>query len=168
MHDLSPASIEKIRHLLFIIAESVPFKPNVSKLSERIGVSRNTLISFFHHLEDLKIINGLYHSSSGIGSLQKPEKIFLHHPNLQYALSYARPDIGNIRESFFVNQLSHVGHVTYTTDADFVVDRNLFEVGGPDKKQKQVPGFRNTYIAMDNIEIGHEHKIPLWLFGFLY
>lgn len=83
LHELTPASIEKIRQLLYIVAESVPFKPNISKLSERIGVSRNTLISFLHHLEDLRIIKGVYHSVKGIGALQKPEKIYLHHPNLQ-------------------------------------------------------------------------------------
>lgn len=168
LHDLTAASIEKIKQLLYIIAESAPFKPNVSKLSERIGISRNTLIAFIHHLQDLRIINGLYHSSSGIGALQKPEKIFLHHPNLHYALAYSQADIGNIREGFFVNQLSAVNKVTYTTDADFVVDRNLFEVGGKDKTQKQVKGYKNTFIAMDGIETGNAHKIPLWLFGFLY
>lgn len=168
LHDLTPSSIEKIRQLLYIIAESAPFKPNISKLSERIGVSRNTLVAFLHHLEDLRIINGLYHSATGIGALQKPEKIFLHHPNLQFALAYSQANIGNIRESFFVNQLSHVKQVTYANEGDFVVERNLFEIGGKDKTRTQVKGFKNTYVAADNIETGHEHKIPLWLFGFLY
>lgn len=168
LHDLTPASIEKIRLLLYIISESAPFKPNISKLSERIGVTRNTLISFLHHLEDLRIIKSLYHSSSGIGALQKPEKIYLHHPNLQYALSYAKTDIGNVRESFFINQLSAVEKVTYTGEGDFIVNNSLFEVGGKGKQQQQLKKYKRSFVAADNIEIGHEHKIPLWMFGLLY
>ncbi|MGN6493534.1 MAG: ATP-binding protein [Agriterribacter sp.] len=168
LHDLTPGSIEKIRQLLYIIAESAPFKPNISKLSERIGVTRNTLISFLHHLEDLRIINNLYHSASGIGALQKPEKIFLHHPNLQYALAYSGTNIGNIRESFFVNQVAAIKTVTYTSEGDFAVDRDMFEVGGKDKQQQQVKNFKQSFVAADGIEIGHEHKIPLWMFGLLY
>lgn len=124
LHDLTPASIEKIRQLLYIIAESVPFKPNISKLSEGIGVTRNTLISFLHHLEDLRIINSLYPSVSGIGALQKPEKIFLHHPNLQYALSYSEINIGNVREGFFINQVEAIKPVTYTSVGDFAIGRD--------------------------------------------
>ncbi len=168
LHDLTPGSIEKIRQLLYIIAESAPFKPNISKLSERTGVTRNTLISFLHHLEDLRIINSLYHSTSGIGALQKPEKIFLHHPNLQYALAYSDADIGNIRESFFINQVNAVKKITYTNEGDFAVGRDLFEVGGKDKHQRQSKNFNRSFVAADGIEIGHEHKIPLWMFGFLY
>jgi hypothetical protein len=77
-------------------------------------------------------------------------------------------DTGSIRESFFINQLSFENKVTYSGEADFVIGRDLFEVGGKDKTQKQVKGFRNAYVAADGIEMGHEHKIPLWLFGFLY
>lgn len=168
LHDLTPGSIEKMRQLLYIIAESAPFKPNISKLSERTGVTRNTLISFLHHLEDLRIINSLYHSVSGIGVLQKPEKIFLHHPNLQYALAYSDTDIGSIRESFFINQVDAIKKVTYTSEGDFAVGRDLFEVGGKDKQQRQLKNFKRSFIAADGIEIGHEHKIPLWMFGLLY
>jgi predicted AAA+ superfamily ATPase len=168
LYDLTPASIEKIRQLLYIIAESVPFKPNISKLSERTGVSRNTLISFLHHLEDLRIINNLYHSASGIGALQKPEKIFLHHPNLHYALAYSDANIGNIRESFFINQVGSIKTVTYTSQGDFAVGRDLFEVGGKEKQQQQLKNHKRSFVAADGMEIGHEHKIPLWMFGLLY
>ena len=168
LHDLTPASMEKIRQLLYIVAESAPFKPNISKLSERTGVARNTLISFLHHLEDLRIINGLYHSVSGIGVLQKPEKIFLHHPNLQYALAHSKADTGSVRESFFVNQVAAVKAVTYTSEGDFAVGRDMFEIGGKDKQQRQLKTYSRSFVAADGIEIGHQHKIPLWMFGFLY
>jgi uncharacterized protein len=168
LHDLTPASIEKIRQLLYIIAESAPFKPNISKLSERTGVTRNTVISFLHNLEDLRIINSLYPSASGIGALQKPEKIFLHHPNLQYTLAYSEANIGNVRESFFINQVGAIKTVTYTSEGDFVVGRDMFEVGGKDKQQRPLKNYKQSFVAGDGIEIGHEHKIPLWMFGLLY
>lgn len=168
LHDLTPASIEKIRQLLYIIAGSAPFKPNISKLSERTGVSRNTLIHFLHHLTDLRIINSLYHASSGIGALQKPEKIFLHHPNLQYALPSVGTEKGSIRESFFINQVEALKTVTYTAAGDFAVADDTFEVGGKNKQQRQQKNNKRFFVAADDIEIGHEHKIPLWMFGLLY
>lgn len=168
LHDITTGSIEKIRQLLYIIAETAPFKPNISKLSERTGVSRNSLIQFLRHLEDLRIINSLYHSATGIGALQKPEKIFLHHPNLQYALSRANADKGSAREIFFINQVEAIKTVTYTSTGDFVINKDLFEVGGKDKQQKQTKSHKQSFVAADGIEIGHQHKIPLWIFGMLY
>ena len=168
IHSISYASIEKIRLLLYIIAESVPFKPNITKLSEHIGVTRTTLINFLKYLEDLRIIRRLYSSTQGITLLQKPEKIFLHHPNLMYAFSAARADTGSIRESFFINQASAVLPVAYAEEGDFTIGKYSFEVGGKTKKTKQIKHLQNAYIAADDIEIGHQQRIPLWLFGFFY
>lgn len=167
-HDISYKSIEKIRLLLHIIAESVPFKPNISKLSERIDLSRNNLVLYIKYLEDMRIIRGLYLDTKGIGLLQKPEKIYLHHPNLQYALANEQSNIGNMRESFFINQVSKLGPVTYTAEGDFAFKTYTFEIGGKNKTNKQVKHIENSFVAADEIEIGHNNKIPLWMFGFLY
>lgn len=167
-HDLGYKSIEKIRLLLHIIAESVPFKPNISKLSERIDISRNTLVLYIKYLEEMRIIRNLYPDVKGIGLLQKPEKIYLHHPNLQFALAENQSNIGNVRESFFINQLSKIGRVNYAEDGDFAYGNFTFEVGGRNKTNKQVRHLEHSFVVADGIEIGHEHKIPLWLFGFLY
>jgi predicted AAA+ superfamily ATPase len=168
IHAISYASIEKIRLLLHIIAESVPFKPNISKLSEHTGVTRNSLGNFLRYLEDLRIIRGLYAATHGMPLLQKPEKIYLHHPNLIYALSSGLSDIGNLRESFFVNQTSAVLPVSYAAEGDFKVGKYTFEVGGKKKGGQQIQHLENAYIAADAIEIGHQQKIPLYLFGFMY
>ncbi|MEJ2883339.1 ATP-binding protein [Pedobacter sp. GR22-6] len=167
-HEISYSSVEKIRLLLHIIAESVPFKPNISKLSERIGISRNSLVLFLRYLEDMKIIRGLYPDTKGIGILQKPEKIYLHHPNLQYALSSENSNIGNARESFFINQLSTLSPVAYAAEGDFLFKGYTFEVGGKNKSSKQVKHLEKYFVAADEIEVGHAHKIPLWMFGMLY
>ncbi len=167
-HGLSYGSIEKIRLLLHVLAESVPFKPNISKLSERIGTTRNSLLEFLKYLEDMRIAKRLYADTKGIGVLQKPEKLYLFHPNLNYALSYGRSDTGNMRESFFLNQVSSVYPTAYSHDGDFRTGDYTFEIGGQAKTQKQIQHVENAFIVADNIEIGYGNKIPLWLFGFLY
>jgi hypothetical protein len=168
IHSISYASIERIRLLLHIIAESVPFNPNISKLSEHTGIPRNTLINFLRYLEDLRIIRGLYSSGKGMTLMQKPEKIYLYHPNLVFSLSPPQADKGGLRESFFINQVGVVSSVSYAEEGDFVVDKYTFEVGGKSKSGRQIGHLQNSYVAADDIEIGHQRKIPLWLFGFLY
>jgi len=163
------AYINKLKQLLQIIAQSVPFMPNISKLSERIGINRNTLISYLYFLNEAHIIKNLYRDAKGISQLQKPDKIYLDNTNLQYAFSTNNANIGNIRETFFVNQLSYKHLVEYTKQGDFRVDgMYTFEIGGPQKTKKQIKDLENAFIASDDIEYGYQNKIPLWLFGFLY
>ncbi len=166
--EVTYASIEKLKQLLYIIAQSVPFQPNVSKLAERIGVSRNTLVLFFRYLEDLRIIKRVFSSTRGIGLLQKPDKILMHHPNLHYALADVNANIGSSRESFFVNQTGYQNDVYYTKQGDFVVNGITYEVGGRNKNSRQILNIENAYIVSDDLEIGINNKLPLWIFGFLY
>lgn len=163
------AYVTKLKQLLQIIAQSVPFMPNISKLSERIGINRNTLISYLYFLQEAHIIKNLYKDSKGITQLQKPDKIFLENTNLQYAFSPNNANTGNIRETFFVNQVSFKHLTEYTKQGDFRVDGTyIFEVGGNTKSDHQIKNLKNSYIAADNIEYGFTNKIPLWLFGFMY
>jgi hypothetical protein len=158
-----------MKMLLYVIAQSVPFKPNILKLSERIGVNRNTLLSYIRHLEEAGIISLLYSSARGIGVLQKPEKIYLENTCFNYALCTKDPEQGTLRETFFISHLKQRHRLTYTEKGDFVVNNNLvFEIGGRNKGMKQVSGIKNAWIAADDIEIGMDKKVPLWLFGFLY
>ncbi len=163
------AYVIKLKQLLHIIAQSVPFMPNISKLSERIGINRNTLISYLYFLQEAHIIKNLYKDAKGITQLQKPNKIFLENSNLQYAFSANNTNRGNIRETFFVNQVSFKHLTEYTKQGDFMVDDTYtFEIGGNTKTGKQIDHLENSYIAADNLEYGSANKIPLWLFGFLY
>ncbi|MBC8487157.1 MAG: ATP-binding protein [Bacteroidetes bacterium] len=169
LKDFNQISIGKIKQLLYIIAQSSPFKPNIKKLSERIGINRNTLVTYLHYLNEAKIINSLFSDTFGIGALQKPDKIYLENPNFIYALENEKPNIGNIRETFFMNQLSYKHKVTHSKQTDFAVNNKyIFEVGGKYKTNRQIAGTDNSYIAADDIEYGFRNKIPLWLFGFLY
>jgi predicted AAA+ superfamily ATPase len=169
MGDINFSSISKLKMLLYIIATSAPFKPNIQKLSERTGITRNTIIHFLNYLNDAQIINLLNNDAKGISMLQKPEKIYLHHPNLQYALAPENINIGSMRESFFYNQVSSLNKISYTKNGDFLVNNMFtFEIGGKNKSKKQIALTENAFVAADNIEIGYNNQIPLWLFGFLY
>lgn len=161
------AYVPKIKQLLSIIADSVPFIPNVTKLSQKIGINRTTLLTYLNYLHESKLTSNLYSSSTGISLLQKPEKLYLENTNLAYALG-SNVDIGNLRETFFLNQVSYTHSVTLPGNADFKIDQTwTVEVGG---KNKDLPhtDLTDHFVAADGIEIGLGRKIPLWLFGFLY
>lgn len=161
--------ISKLRRLLGIIAESAPFIPNISKLSEKIDVHRHTLLSYMHYLHDAKLIYSLYRDAHGVNALQKPDKLYLENTNLMYLFKGESSDSGNIRETFLANQLSYSHNVAYSESGDFLIDgRYTIEVGGKNKTRKQIQHVPDAYIAADNLEYGYDRKIPLWLFGFLY
>lgn len=161
--------VPKLKHLLHIISESVPFIPNVSKLSERIEINRNTLISYLFFLKQAHLTQNLYKDIKGITQMQKPEKIYLDNTNFQVALCSNNAEEGNQRETFFLNQLSYAHKVEYIKGSDFRVDgQYIFEVGGKNKTTKQIKDQPNSFLAMDGIEYGSHRSIPLWLFGFLY
>lgn len=164
------ATLSQIKKLLYIIAQSVPFKPNITKLAEQVGTTRPKLYEMLKMLEAARLIYGLHHSNNNVGSLSKPEKIFLHNTNLLFVFSENSPEVGTVRETFFINQLESAGHkVNYTEKGDFLIDEKwLIEVGGRNKTQKQIAGQKNAYLALDDIETGYGNTIPVWLFGFLY
>ncbi|NPA45511.1 MAG: AAA family ATPase, partial [Chlorobi bacterium] len=152
-----------------IISEAVPFKPNIKKISERTNISRNSLIYYLNYLEEAQLLKLLKRDKKGISLLQKPEKIYFDNPNLIHTLSYKDVNVGNERETFFINQVSQKHKVSYSEKSDFLVDEKYtFEVGGKNKTAEQIKDIKNSYLALDNIEYGYENKIPLWMFGFLY
>lgn len=159
----------KIAQLLQILAESVPFKPNIQQLAGKVQLDRSTLIRYLHHLENARMIALLFPEGKALSVLQKPEKIFLDNPNLLYAIRPGEPDTGNIRETFFFNQTHFTSEVHYTAEGDFRLDGHwTVEVGGKSKTTKQIRNIPDSFLAIDNIEAGFERRIPLWLFGFLY
>ncbi|GHT71307.1 ATPase AAA [Bacteroidia bacterium] len=169
LRNVETAYIPKIKQLLQIAAESVPFIPNIDSLSKRIAIHRNTLLSYLYYLQESQLTNHLHKDISGINKLQKPEKIYLENTNLAYTLAEDNTNIGNMRETFFLNQLSFNHTVEYPNQGDFRIDKKfLFEIGGKSKSGKQIQWVNNAYIVADNIEYGFDRKIPLWQFGFLY
>jgi len=162
-------TIKKIKQLLYVIAQRVPFSPNINELATIIEVSRKSLLNYLTFLEKAQLISLLQQDVSGFRILTKPEKIYLNNTNLAFCLENEKPDIGNLRETFFFNQLKAIGEVTSAKIADFTVNNKYtFEVGGKNKGHEQIVGLDNAYLALDNIEYGYFNKIPLWLFGMFY
>jgi uncharacterized protein len=163
------ANIHKLKKLLYILATSVPFTPNISKLSEQINSTRATVLQYLDHLKSAQIISLLNTDSMGNGYLTKPDKIYLQNTNIMYAIAPEMANTGNLRETFFYNQLNIKHNLTLPKQGDFVVDKKYtFEIGGKNKTMEQITGITDGYIAADDIEYGFKNKIPLWLFGFLY
>lgn len=159
----------KFKKLLRAIATSVPFTPNISKLSEQTKISRPVLLRALHLLEKARLIQQLHKNTQGISVLRKPEKLYLNNSNLLYALASENTSKGTIRETFFMNQLQGIQNIHWAERGDFLVGgKYLFEIGGKNKTQKQIRHASDAYVIKDNIEYGISNIIPLWMFGFLY
>ena len=169
LRKIDTSYISKIKKLLMVIAKSAPFIANTTELAGVIGIARQTLLSYFDYLEESMLIKQLFKESRGMGNLQKPDKLFLENTNLMYALCDEKIEIGNVRETFVLNQLKKKYEVLFSTESDFYVENKYtFEIGGKNKKRKQIQGLENSYIIADNIEYGTDRRIPIWLLGFLY
>lgn len=169
VENIAYSDSRKIKKLLIAIAQSVPFTPNVKKLSERLGLSRNFLVNAIKLLDRADLIMELYTPKKGIGALTKPEKIYLQNTNLIYALGNTNAEIGAVRETFFANQMRYLHTVHLAEKGDFLIDEKYtFEVGGSNKTNKQISGMSDAYVVRDNLEVGGMNIIPLYLFGFMY
>lgn len=163
------ANTRKVKALIQFLADSVPYELNIAKLSARLELNKNTVLSYINSLGRAELLLLLYSDSKTITRLQKPDKIYLHDPNMFYALGYGEK-IGTIRECFLINQLSVKHTVEYGKEqGDFIIDGNItIEVGGPDKTFEQVADIPNSYIFADRIELPVGKKLPLWMAGLVY
>ena len=166
----SYTTLVHLRRLLALIADSVPFKPNISELSRKTGISRDILLRLIDLLEKSELLISLRQDSSPTGYLTKPEKIYLNNTSLLYSLTLNQnPETGTLRETFFVNQLRENHLVNLPKKGDFIVEgKFVFEVGGRNKTAQQIADLSEAFIVQDDIEVGYRNRIPLWLFGFLY
>lgn len=163
------AQSRKMLVLLKVIAASAPFKPNVSKISEKTGLHRQTVLQYLQYLEKARMIRLINQPDKYISRLQKPDKIYLDNTNLAYALNPEMVNSGSLRETFALSQLSVKHEISLHDQADFLADHQIvIEIGGKNKETRQIRNLEKAFIFQDNIEIGHQKKIPLWLLGFLY
>ncbi|MDE7457811.1 MAG: AAA family ATPase [Muribaculaceae bacterium] len=158
----------KLKKLLVVLADQVPFVPNMTNLSRDIGVTRNQLMKFFTLLSEGAILRTLMDSTTQPKQAAKPEKILFDNPSVMQALGIVNK-VGTARESFVGSMLSSEGQLFVPKDGDFLLNRQyLFEVGGKSKGFSQIADLPDSYVIADNIEIGFGNKIPIWLLGFLY
>lgn len=166
--NMNISTARKLKQLLFIISQSAPFKPNLSKIGEMLDVHRNQVTDFLFYLEKAGIIAQLRNATKGIRLLGKIEKIYLGNTNLIYAIGEGNPNIGNIRETIFFNQMKVRNNILASDKSDFSIADYTFEVGGKNKTKKQISDIQNAYVVKDDIEFGYMGTIPLWAFGFNY
>ena len=166
--DLHVSLSRKLKQLLAVIAGSVPFKPNMTTLGQVLGVSRNNVSGYLLLMEEAGMIAQLRDETGGIRSLGKVNKVYLDNTNLAYVLTGSQTDIGNVRETFFLNQMRVNQDVIASAVSDFMIGDFTFEVGGRKKGKKQIEGLPNAYIVKDDIEYGYGNVLPLWAFGLNY
>ncbi len=158
----------KLKQLLAIVAQGVPFKPNMSKIAEMLNISRNNIADYLLYMEDAGMISQLRNQTGGVRALGKVEKLYLENTNLIYSIAEENQNKGNVRETFFLNQLKVNYQVNASSLADFTIETMDFEVGGKNKGLKQIKNADKGYIVKDNIESGYLNSIPLWHFGLMY
>ncbi len=168
--EMEIASVQKLKKLLYILAQNVPFKPNYAKLERDLGISRNTLPKYMQYLEKAGLIGVLREKVQGIKLLEKIEKIYLNNPNEAYILSDETPNIGTLRETIFFAWLRVEHLVSSSPVSDFEVDGLTFEIGGKNKGRKQLETLPQdkAYVVKDDTEYVFQNSIPLWMFGFVY
>lgn len=166
---VDPANTRKLKAMMMFLCNNVPYEVNIAKLAAYLELNKATVLSYLSGMSRAELLHLLYSSNMSVTKMQKPDKIYIHNPNILYALASVEK-IGTIRECFFVNQLSKDHTLEYgKANGDFIVDgRITIEVGGKDKSFDQIADITNSYIFGDEIEFPVGKKLPLWLAGFLY
>jgi len=164
---IDPQNISLLKKLLIVMCQNPPGEMNITSLASEMGLNVKTLYGYILALEKGKLIHLLYYNKKGNAVFQKPDKVLLDNPSLFQILCLS-PNRGSVRESFFLAML-HEHHILYAKKGDYTIDNKYkFEIGGKSKSFKQIKDEDNSYLALDNLEVGDGSKIPLWLFGFLY
>ncbi|MEA1916345.1 MAG: AAA family ATPase [Campylobacterota bacterium] len=160
--------INSLKKMMIMLCQSEPYDINISKLCGAVELNQRTLYKYLGILQAAGLVRILGAKSSGVSIISKPEKLYLDNTNL-FSIFCDSPKLGTLRETFFASAVSYQHSINYPKSADFILDEQYtFEVGGKDKSFKQLKDVKEGYIVADNIEIGVDDKIPLWLFGFLY
>lgn len=163
-----PGYGKKLQAILRILSMAPPFAPNISKMAEQVGITRNTMVNYLHYLHQALLTNNIYHSGNSISHLQKPDKVLLSNPNLYYLLAGTKADKGSIRESAFASMVNPLHELHLHKQADYTIEDFIFEIGGRRKGLNQITRLENAFIVKDDVETGAGNIIPLWAFGFLY
>lgn len=166
--DMKASTARKLKQMLVILSGLAPVKPNVENLARQVSASKNNIPDYMTYLEKAGMIGQLRDDTSGFMALGKVEKVYIDNPSLMSVLSSGEPNLGNLRETFFYNQMRVRNLVTSSRESDFKIGKITFEIGGKKKGQKQIADIPNGIVVRDDIEYGSQNIIPLWHFGFNY
>ena len=162
-------TIRKFKKLIEYICTSHPFKPNMQELLSKIDMPKTAYAEAYNYLELLqkaKVLRLIKSADKKDSILTKPEKIYLNNTNLHFCYC-DNQEIGSIREVLFASMFDDF-KIYAPKKGDFMIDGFTFEIGGKNKTKKQIKDIKNSFVVQDDIEIGSNKVIPLWLFGFLY
>ncbi len=162
------ATTQKLKKLMYFLAQSVPVKINYSDMMRDLGLDRNELPKYLEYLERAELVSILRMKTAGNGILRKMDKLYLHNPNTSYILSERAYDVGSCRESIFYCWTKTKFETLESPVSDFEIDGKTFEVGGKKKGKKQIESIQEGFLVKDGIEYAYDNQIPLWMFGFLY
>ena len=165
---LRATTAKKLKKMLAVISGLAPYKPNADNLALEIGISRNSVQDYLSLLERAQLIGQLRDDTGGIRGLGKVEKVYIDNPSLMRVLSGGKTDVGNMRETFFYNQMRVKNDVISSRQSDFKIGKYTFEVGGRKKGKKQIEDIPDSFIVKDDIEFAQGNVIPLWAFGLNY
>ena len=166
---VEPAYTRKLKAMMLFLATNQPYDVSIAKLSSYLEINKSTVLSYLSSMQRAELLHLLYADNKSVTKMQKPDKIYIHNPNMLYALG-TKQEIGTLRECFVVNQLSTNHTVEYgKAQGDFLVDGKItIEVGGKDKSFDQIADIPNSYILADELEFPIGKKLPLWIVGLLY
>ncbi|MCK5459998.1 ATP-binding protein [Candidatus Parcubacteria bacterium] len=171
-YNLKTENLIIFKKLLFFLATISPGEININKLSNSLQKDNKTIMEYLQILSDAGFIRFLLNNKKGHSFVRSIEKIYIDNTVLLYAInSYLgkQVQIGLAREVFICNQLKNAGcKIFYAKNGDITNDKYTFEIGGKNKNRKQIKDIKNSYLVLDDIIIGGENKIPLYLFGFFY
>lgn len=165
---MNVSTARKLRKMLDIISKMAPFKPSFMNLATELKVSKNDVPDYMLYLEQAGMIGQLRDDTGGIRGLGKVEKVYIDNPNLMNVLAGDEPNKGNMRETFFFNQMRVSNDVISSRISDFRIGDITFEVGGAKKGKKQLTGEETGIVVRDDIEYGYHEFVPLWQFGLNY
>ena len=166
--DMKASTARKLKQMLAVVSRLAPYKPNAENLATEIAVSKNNISEYLVYLEKAGMIGQLRDDTGGMRGLGKVEKVYIDNPNLMTVLAGGKPETGNLRETFFYNQMRVMNDVISSRESDFVIGKYTFEVGGRNKGKRQIENVENGIIVKDDIEYGHGIVVPLWQFGLNY
>lgn len=166
--DMKASTARKLKQMLLIVSRLAPYKPSIENLAVEIGVSKNNVPDYLVYLERAGMVGQLRDDTGGLRGLGKVEKIYIDNPNLMSVLAGGKPDTGNLRETFFYNQMRVENEIRASRKSDFVIGDHTFEIGGPKKGKKQLEQVPGGIIVKDDLEYGHGITVPLWQFGLNY
>lgn len=165
---LRATTAKKLKKMLAVISGLAPYKPNADNLALEIGISRNSVQDYLSLLERAQLIGQLRDDTGGIRGLGKVEKVYIDNPSLMRVLSGGKTDVGNMRETFFYNQMRVKNDIISSRQSGFKIEKYTFEVGGRKKGKTQIEDIPDSFIVKDDIEFAQGNVIPLWAFGLNY